>query len=212
MRTFLARCTMLGLLVGGFALTGDAGWIMAKGQSLLNATTVPSAADLWGSREAAPPVEPTAGFTASGEPGAPFGPAPADMLPTSASPPEAAAGASYPAGAAAGPVDVQVAPSLATPAERPPMDGGEPVVDLRLLRPGERVKLWVNGSPVVFDVVDPATGEAIQQPVTRRVRISGTGDPHRIERGGMVIVEPRAGISGHQPQAERLGPVQAIKM
>ena len=45
MRTFLARCTMLGLLVGGFALTGDAGWIVRQGQSILNATTVPAAAE-----------------------------------------------------------------------------------------------------------------------------------------------------------------------
>ena len=48
MRTFFTRCTLLGLLVGGFALTGDAGWILSKGQSLLNATTVPSGADVWG--------------------------------------------------------------------------------------------------------------------------------------------------------------------
>ena len=45
MRSFLARCTMIGLLVCGFALTGDAGWIVSRGQSLLNATTVPAVAD-----------------------------------------------------------------------------------------------------------------------------------------------------------------------
>ena len=216
MRTFLARCTMLGLLVGGFALTGDAGWIVAKGQSLLNATTVPSAADLWGGREAAPPVEPAADFAAASQPTAPFAPAPADMLPPASTPPsQPAAGNApheHPVGAAAGPVEVQVTPSLAAPLERPPLGGGEPAVDLRLLRPGDRVRLWVNGSTVAFDIVDPATGEAIQQPVTRRVRISGAGDPHRIERGGMIVVQPRPGISGYQPPAETVGPVQAVQL
>jgi hypothetical protein len=179
MRTFLARCTMLGLLVGGFALTGDAGWILAKGRSLLNATTVSPVADSWDPQQSALPMEPKAGFTSSGEP-------------------------------FVGPVEVPVAPSPAVPAEGRLVGGGEAVVDLRLLRPGERVRLWVNGSQIMFDIVDPATGEAIQQPVTRRVRISGTGDPHRIERGGMIDVQPRAGISGHQPPTERVGPLQAI--
>jgi hypothetical protein len=187
MRTFLARCTMLGLLVGGFALTGDAGWIISKGQSLLDATTVPSVADGWSDQPAAPPPDPE---TAADLP-PPIEPA--------ARPP-----------AAYGPVDVQVTPSLAAPTELPPAGGGEAVVDLRLLRPGRRVRLWTGGKIAVFDIVDPATGEAIQQPVTRRVRISGTLDPHRIERGGMIVVQPRAGISGHQPTAETLGPVQAI--
>jgi hypothetical protein len=44
------------------------------------------------------------------------------------------------------------------------------------------------------------------------VRISGRIDPHRIECGGMIEVQPRAGISGHQPPVETLGPVQAIGM
>jgi hypothetical protein len=207
MRTFLARCTMLGLLVGGFALTGDAGWILQKGQSLLNATTVPSATDLWS--------VPTAAETTD-EPAAPWGsPAPsmADPVnqPAAAAPPAEHPHAGFP-GPPLGPVDVQVAPSLAAPGEPPPAGGGEAVVDLRLLRPGQRVRLWTSGGVVAFDLVDPAAGEAIQQPWTRRVRISGRVDPHRIERGGMIVVQPRAGISGHQPPAETLGPVQAIGM
>jgi len=196
---------MLGLLVGGFALTGDAGWILEKGQSLLNATTVPSSADLW--------VEPAAVAPAD-EPADPWGsPAPSMTAPASqpAPPPPPAEHphAGFP-GSVLGPVEVQVAPSLAAPTELPPAGGGEAVVDLRLLRPGQRVRLWTERGIVTFDLVDPAVGEAIQQPVTRRVRITGGIDPHRIERGGMVVVQPRAGISGHQPPLETLGPVQAI--
>jgi hypothetical protein len=186
MRTFLARCTMLGILVGGFSLTGDAGWIMSKGQSLLNATTVPSAADV-SDEPSAPPTAPelTADFTPPAQPPAEL---PAEQVR----------------------VDVQVAPSLAAPPVAPPPGGGQAVVDLRLLRPGARVRLWVNGSLIVFDMVDPAVGEAIQQPVTRRVRIGGLHEPSRIERGGMIVVQPRTGISGHAPPAETLGPVQAL--
>lgn len=187
MRTFLARCTMLGLIVGGFSLTGDAGWIVSKGQSLLNATTVPAAADVWGEQQAAP--------ASASEPVADVAPT---VLPSAQRPAEYT------------PVDVQVAPSLASPAELPPPGGGEAVVDLRLLRPGARVRLWVNGSLIAFDLVAPATGEAIQQPVTRRVRIGGARETSRIERGHMIVVQPQAGISGHMQPAETLGPVQAI--
>ena len=186
MRTFLARCTMLGLLVGGFSLTGDAGWIMSKGQSLLNATTVPSTADVWSEPAAPPPASEAA----------------ADFAPPAQPPMQPPAQQVH--------VDVQVAPSLAAPPVAPPPGGGQAVVDLRLLRPGARVRLWVNGSLIVFDMVDPTIGEAIQQPVTRRVRIGGMHEPSRIERGGMIVVQPRTGISGHASSAETLGPVQAI--
>ncbi|MFM8633575.1 MAG: hypothetical protein ACKOEX_01995, partial [Planctomycetia bacterium] len=114
-----------------------------------------------------------------------------------------------PAGVPA-PVEVHVAPSLAAPIEPPPADGGPSVVDLRLLRPGTHLRLWIGGSPVAFDIVDPASGEAIQQPATRRVRIRGSNDPHRIERGTSVVVQPRAGIAGHEPPAERIGPIQSL--
>ena len=97
MRTFLARCTMLGLLVGGFALTGDAGWIVRQGQSILNATTVPAAAE---------PASPWAASTPSTA-------APVDP-PAAATPPAEHPHAGSPS-SVVGPVDVQVAPSLATP-------------------------------------------------------------------------------------------------
>lgn len=205
MRTFLARCTMLGLLVGGFALTGDAGWILRTGQSLLNATTVPSATDLWGESAAAATAD---------EPVAPWGaPDPTMAAPISRpAPPSSSDHQGLSPGSALSPVDVQVTPSLATPAELPPAGGGEAAVDLRMLRPGQRVRLWTVGGIVAFDIVDPASGEAIQQPVTRRVRVFGSLDPYRIERGGMVMVQPRAGISGHQPPTETVGPVQAIAL
>lgn len=164
MRTFLARCSTLGVLAGGFMLTGDAGWVIARGTSLLNATNIPASPS--GEAPTQPPAPP--------------------------------------------PVEAFVHPTLAQPPVPPPADGGLSAIDLRLLRPGDRLLVWVMGSPTAFDLVDPATGEAIQQPQTRRVRISGADDGHRLVRGGVAHVQPLAGISGHLPAAERFGPVQAI--
>lgn len=174
MRILFARCTMLFLLVGGFALTGDAGWLARQAEGLLNATTVPS-------------CEPPRDVQVSDFPAVAQ-----DMEQPS--------------------VDVFVTPSLALPAEAPPPGGGEPVVDLRLLRAGQRLRLWVGGGMVVFDMVDPKTGEAIQQPIPRRVWVTGTGDPHRIERGESIVIQRRPGISGHIPPDETVGPIQAITM
>jgi hypothetical protein len=199
---------MLGILVGGFSLTGDAGWIVNRGRSLLEATALPTSADAPAETAAAAP--PSAAATpwpnqpahASPAPPAP-GIQPAAATPPAVSPPWAA-------GFQPAPAEVHVAPSLAAPTESPPADGGPAAIDLRTLRPGDRVRVWSGGAVAMFDIVDPARGEAIQQPATRRVRIGGTVDPHRLERGGMIIVQPRAGIAGHEPPAERLGPVRAL--
>lgn len=174
MRTFLARCGTLGVLAGGFMLTGDAGWVIARGTSLLNATSI------------SPPD--TAGLV-SGQT------EPAVVTPAPVSPPA---------------VEAIVHPTLAAPPVPPPADGGLSAIDLRLLRPGDRLLVWVMGTPTAFDLVDPATGEAIQQPQTRRVRITGAADGHRLVRGGAATVQPLSGASGHTPAAERFGPVQAI--
>lgn len=190
MRTLFARCTMLALLVGGFSLTGDTGWIVHQGQNLLNATTVPAAPEPHATF--APPLLDKASDYASQ--------ATPSVTPSSAMAP------------VPNPVDVQFTPSLAAPAERPPIGGGEAVIDLRLLRPGDRLRLWINGTVVTFDMVDPRNGEAIQQPITRRVQIGGTREAPRIERGGMVTVQPQPGVSGYVPPAEVVGPVQAIHL
>lgn len=203
MRTFLARCLMLGILVGGFALTGDAGWIVNRGRSLLEATTLPPSADAPAEAAAAAPG-PVPAPTWPSQPASVSPAAAPGMQPAPARPPQWAA-AFEPT-----PVEVQVAPSLAAPAELPPTDGGPAAIDLRALRPGDRVRVWSGGAVAVFDIVDPTRGEAIQQPATRRVRISGAADAHRLERGGMIVVRPRAGIAGHEPPAERLGPVRAL--
>jgi len=41
MPNVLARCTALGIVAGGFALTGDLGWLAEKGSRVLESRTVP---------------------------------------------------------------------------------------------------------------------------------------------------------------------------
>jgi len=43
MQTFLAKCTALAVLLGGFFVTGDVTKLAEQGKKLLNATTVPEA-------------------------------------------------------------------------------------------------------------------------------------------------------------------------
>ena len=39
----LSRCAALGLIAGGFALTGDLGWVTARGMRVINSRTIPVA-------------------------------------------------------------------------------------------------------------------------------------------------------------------------
>lgn len=39
----LSRCAALGLIAGGFALTGDLGWVTARGLKVINSRTIPVA-------------------------------------------------------------------------------------------------------------------------------------------------------------------------
>jgi len=191
MSTFLARCTTLGLLAGGFMLTGDAGWLMARGTSLLNSTTIPVATE---TQPAIAPVEPSAALS----------PPPSAAPPVANPTPAPATAPPLPA------VEAVFHPTLAAPAASPPADGGLNVIDLRLLRAGDRLLVWVAGMPTTFDIVDPSSGEAIQQPTTRRVRIASPSEATRLLRGGTVIVRPVAGITGHAAPPEQIGPVQAL--
>ena len=56
MQSFLAKCAALGIVAGGFTLTGDVGRLVERGQRLLDAQTVPSET---------PPAEPPAAVAAA---------------------------------------------------------------------------------------------------------------------------------------------------
>ncbi|MFM7033835.1 MAG: hypothetical protein ACKOYJ_01375, partial [Planctomycetia bacterium] len=203
MSNFLARCAAIGLVGGGFAVTGDLGWLAARGMRLINARTVPSE-----QAAAEQPVAPAP------SPGAPFTPA-APPSPAMAAPPGPRA---------ADPFRGPPAPLPAAPVAgdlRPPV-GGPERIDLAGLRPGERVTVWI-GRPaasgpqpcIAFDLVDPASGEALlvgRGMAPRRVSIGvAAGGPSRsIARGDTLLVTP-SGPAHHATGAgEALGPVTAI--
>lgn len=193
MSNFLARCAAIAVVGGGFTATGDLGWLAARGMRLINARTVPS--------EQAAAEQPVAS--------APSPPPAAPLSPAVAAPP---------APQAADPFRGPPAPLPVTRTaddERPPI-GGPERIDLAALRAGERVTIWI-GRPaasgpqpcIAFDVVDPATGEALlvgRGMAPRRVAIG----PQVIARGDTLLVTPAGPARQAANAGEALGPVTAI--
>ena len=197
MQSLLAKLAGFGVIVGGFAATGDLRGLVDRGTRLMNATTVPL------ETEPAPPplLAPEPTRTAHAAP--PVQPAP-----------------SAPAEARDAPVGRPVA------APRLPVSTLESL-DLRTLAPGKRLTVWVGTPPVLvaFDVVDPASGEVLEQQITRageaphaiprRVRLEGdTARPRQIVRGGSLQLSPLGIAHGASPAGptETLGPVRAIQI
>jgi hypothetical protein len=203
MQSFLSKLAGFGLIVGGFAATGDLRGLVDRGTKLVNATTVPVDAE-------AEPASP------------PPGPVPQPAYAVQALP-------------AAPPVQ----PALPAPAEARDAPVGHPVaaarlpvstlesLDLRTLAPGKRLAVWVGTPPalVAFDVVDPASGEVLEQQLTqageaphaipRRVRLEGdAARPRQIVRGGSLRLSPLGIAHGASPAGptETLGPVRAIQI
>ena len=98
-------------------------------------------------------------------------------------------------------------------------------LDLRTLAPGKRLTVWVGTPPVLvaFDVVDPGSGEVLEQQfarageaphaIPRRVRLEGdAARPRQIVRGGALRLSPLGIAHGASPAGptETLGPVRAI--
>jgi len=207
MQTFLAKCTALAVLLGGFFVTGDVTKLAEQGKKLLNATTVPEA----GLSEAMPP--------APAQPAVHLEPQPA------------AAPAAEPA-VATEPSPHPHAP-LGHRVTRPAPPANSPAaLELALLRAGDRLLVWVGRSPattavIAYDIVDPAAGEALEHrhlfedktaavhAVPRRVQLAG--DSLRagwITRGGMLRILPAGIVHGANAaqQAEMLGPVWALQV
>jgi len=200
MQSLLAKLATIALLGAGFAVTGDLRRLAERGSRLLNSTAVPAGdADAAGAQPA-PGPPPTAA------------PAPTISQPRVAEPQGSqAVHRDAPLGR---PVDALRLPTST-------LD----TVDLRSLAPGARVTVWV-GSPtatVAFDVVDPVSGEVLEQSasqpgggpqaVSRRLRLEGASSlPTRIDRGGMLRLTPLGVAYGGRPvgPAETLGPVRAI--
>jgi hypothetical protein len=208
MSTILARCTAIGIVAGGFALTGDLGRLADRGMKVLNASDVPAAR---GIEPGSAVAEPTSGLVAA--------PAPAPAAP---SPPAAAHD------------PTPVAKTL----DFRPATGGLERADIAGLDPGNRLVVWFTvarrvGQPayrcLVFDMVDPAAAEALvyeavsftadghpQATATppRRVRISGGADDHTVAKGSFLRIQ-HLGIAQdlggeHGGGGEVAGPIASL--
>ena len=189
MQSLVTKLAAFGVIVGGFAATGDLRRLADRGVRLVNATGVPVEA------EAAAPM-PQAQPVPSLQPAPP---APAEAR------------------------DAPVGHPVSAP--RLPVSTLESL-DLRTLSPGRRLAVWVGTPPtlVAFDLVDPATGEVLEQELTqaggvphaipRRVRLEGDSSRPLIVRGGALRLTPLGVAYGGGPAGttETLGPVRAIEV
>lgn len=192
MQTFLAKCSALGVILGGFIFTGDVAWLRQRGSALMNATAIPNVAP------AVPngfPAVPTGSQAVLADPSTtanvvspPSRPAPRPARDESP--------ATLQEHACDAPIG-QPANHLSAPVN------GLDAVDLKLLRPGDRVLVWIGQSAssgiagstatslIAFDIVDSATGEAIEH---RHAPLAAS--PDRARHGGMHAAPRRVRIAG----------------
>jgi hypothetical protein len=207
MPNLLAKLTALGMIGGGFAATGDLGWIAERGMRVLDA------ADVAGPTDPAEPM-PTPGVARNV---------------AEASPPIAPSEAARPAAPGPG---APVAPAPPLPAARAvmkPPTGGPTEVAWSGIAAGDRVVVWLatGGTRcLVLDIVDPATGEALAydaaavspegRPMTaagppRRVVVGRQAGERGLAVGGMLNLAS-AGIATHGQSGRWLGPIEALTL
>ncbi len=221
MRTVLAKCCVLALIAGGFAFTGDAGRVFARGRRVLESTTLPRhAAESTAegpSAAAADQGTPLSGHeavaVAPSEPQAPAG----KPVGSESAPPNAAAEtpASPTPRAFTPPADAPIGTPAAGMA--PPPSSPESI-DLATLSPGDRILVWVGrrgsrkgtaGSmTIALDVIDPQSAEVLEQRHAgggeqgashapfRRIRILGSATESFL--GGVTPTGPPGRISRRQ--------------
>lgn len=232
MQSFLAKCAALGIVAGGFTLTGDVGRLAERGQRLLDARTVPSE----------PHAEPIAEPGAEGH----------DATALAAEAPQAAAAQAPPAPPqSAGQTTTAVPPAAPAPSRSlpsvplldapigravavpPPPAKGPDSIDLRHVPAGSRMLVWVKRSGstgrfrstdlIALDLIDPNTGEALEHrhaalahgsegttvhAAPRRVVITRDA-AGRIAKGAMLRVTPLHGVIGLGSE-EAIGAVLAL--
>lgn len=205
MSAILSRCAALGIVAGGFALTGDLGWLADRGMRVLNARTVPlEEPSVRGHEEAAPPR----GDLAPAGPG--FGAAPAPA-PGDGGPTFRGSDVRPPGG---GPERVNLAGFAA---------GDRLILWIAAAADASTARAW---RCLVLDVVDPAAAEALLyeavsfsatgEPVAttaapRRVRIAGSGGGAELVRGQSFTIR-RQGVAAAAVGLadETLGPIVAL--
>jgi len=224
--SILSRLAAVGLVAGGFALTGDLGRLANTGLRVLNARDIPTPR-----AEPVLPAEPVApALTALPEADAPT---PVTATPA-VEPPAAAAPAPGPA---PGPAPAAATPVVRSGDLRPPAGGPEEVA-IGSLDAGSRVVIWLavrrGGAQsayrcLVLDIVDPADSEALlYEAVTftadgrpaaaasapRRIRlVGGPTVAGTIRRGQFIAYQPlgtAAAADRAHAAPESVGPIVAI--
>jgi hypothetical protein len=220
MSTILSRIAAIGIIAGGFALTGDLGRLVKRGLEVVNSRDIPAAR----SDDAAPSAEAAAqeieAVAAAAETIAAGGLAPAAK--------PAAEPAAKPASESS-----RGKPAIARAADFRPPQGGIDAVELATLAPGNRVVVWLamprrSGGRayrcLVFDLIDPTSGEALAYEAVsfaadgkpqatavppRRVRLQGDGLGGAVAKSGRIDVQRRGSAAdgvGH----ETIGPIAAL--
>ncbi len=218
MQSFLAKCAAVGIVAGGFTLTGDVGRLAERGQRLLDARTVPSESP------AEPPTVAEVAPVTAGE-----------SAPTAA--PATAVVVAQPAGAPPELLKPHIvlldAPQGRTVAVPSPPAQGPDSIDLRQLAAGNRVLVWVRRQGAVargrsmdllrLDLIDPNRGEALEhrhadmthgsEPTavyaTQRRVVITLDTRGRIAKGSMLRLAPLHGVNGLGSE-ESIGQIIAI--
>ena len=207
MQSFLVKCAALGIVAGGFTLTGDVGRLADRGRRLLDARTVPAET---------PADQTTGGHEAT--------------IQSTAAPQAAPAPAPTPALPSVPLLDAPMGRAVAVP---PPPAKGPDSIDLRQVPAGSRVLVWVRrpGSTgrsrstdlIALDLIDPNTGEALEHrhaamthgsegttvhAAPRRVVITRDAT-NKIAKGAMLRITPLHGVIGLGSE-EPIGTVLAV--
>ena len=226
MQSFLAKCAALGIVAGGFTLTGDVGRLADRGRRLLDARTVPSETPAAPTTDGQDAIAVHAAESPRTPPGPVVAPQPA-VPPTTAAPPAATPTRSMPSVPL---LDAPVGRAVAIPS--PPSKGPDSI-DIRQVPAGSRVLVWVRrpGSTsrsrstdlIALDLIDPSTGEALEHrhvamtqgtegttvhAAPRRVVITRDASG-RIAKGAALRIAPLHGVIGLGSE-EAIGTVLAV--
>lgn len=193
MSTILSRLVAVGIIAGGFALTGDLGRLASRGLAVLNARDVPSAR----------PEAPEATSAAAAQPSAPASPAPGQprTAPQESEfrPPVDGVGQVDLAGLAPGD---RVVIWLTSPRG----SGGRAhrCLVFDMIDPSESEALAYEAVSLAADGSPKATAAP-----PRRVRLRGEGTGGVVVVGGWAEVQ-RRGVAADGVGLERFGPVVAL--